>query len=252
MPTAAELKPHLAGATLLALCSPQNPTGTTFSASELEAICDLVLEENARRGPDEKKLYVMYDQMYWHLTYGTIKHHDPVSLRPAMKEFTIFVDAISKVFSATGLRVGWGLGPAPVIAKMKSILTHMGAWAPMAEQKGLTHYLHDFNAIDRYLGHFKSEIEHRLTRIYEGLLQLKQEALPIDAIAPEAAIYLTVKVDLKGWKKPTEPPWPIKPPSRISYSTTQAWPWCHFMHSAATGKVPGIALAWVPAKRRDR
>jgi aspartate aminotransferase len=201
MPTAAELKPHLAGATLLALCSPQNPTGTTFSASELEAICDLVLEENARRGPDEKKLYVMYDQMYWHLTYGTIKHHDPVSLRPAMKEFTIFVDAISKVFSATGLRVGWGLGPAPVIAKMKSILTHMGAWAPMAEQKGLTHYLHDFNAIDRYLGHFKSEIEHRLTRIYEGLLQLKQEALPIDAIAPEAAIYLTVKVDLKGWKK---------------------------------------------------
>ena len=42
MPTAAELKPHLAGATLLALCSPQNPTGTTFQASELEAICDLV------------------------------------------------------------------------------------------------------------------------------------------------------------------------------------------------------------------
>jgi aspartate aminotransferase len=118
-----------------------------------------------------------------------------------MKEFTIFVDAISKVFSATGLRVGWGLGPAPVIAKMKSILTHMGAWAPMAEQKGLTHYLHDFNAIDRYLSHFKSEIEHRLTRIYDGLLQLKQEAFPIDAIAPEAAIYLTVKVDLKGWQK---------------------------------------------------
>lgn len=201
MPTAAELKPHLAGATLLALCSPQNPTGTTFRKEELEAICDLVLEENAKRGDDQKKLYVMFDQMYWHLTYGSIKHHDPVSLRPAMKEFTIFVDAISKVFSATGLRVGWGLGPAPVIAKMKSILTHMGAWAPMAEQKGLTNYLHDFNSIHKYLSHFKSEIEYRLTRIHDGLTQLKTDGFPLDAIAPEAAIYLTVKVDLKGWKK---------------------------------------------------
>ena len=201
MPTAAELQPHLAGATLLALCSPQNPTGTTFHASELEAICDLVLEENARRGDEEKKLYVMFDQMYWHLTYGSIKHHDPVSLRPAMKAYTIFVDAISKVFSATGLRVGWGLGPAPVVAKMKSILTHMGAWAPMAEQHGLTNYLHDFNAIDRYLNQFKSAIEYRLTRIYDGIIQLKNAGFPLDAIAPEAAIYLTVKVDLKGWKK---------------------------------------------------
>ncbi|MFM7671396.1 MAG: pyridoxal phosphate-dependent aminotransferase [Bacteroidota bacterium] len=201
MPTAAELQPHLAGAILLALCSPQNPTGTTFRKEELEAICDRVLEENAKRGDDEKKLYVMFDQMYWHLTYGSIEHHDPVSLRPEMKAYTIYVDAISKVFSSTGLRVGWGLGPAPVIAKMKSILTHMGAWAPMAEQKGLADYLPDTASIDRYLAHFKSEVLYRLTQIHDGLIQLKEEGFPIDAIAPEAAIYLTVKVDLKGWKK---------------------------------------------------
>ena len=200
MPTATELKPHLNDATLLALCSPQNPTGTTFPKEELEAICDLVLQVNATRGENEKKLYVMYDQMYWHLTYGDIKHYDPVSLRPEMKAYTIFVDAISKVFSATGLRVGWGLAPAPVIAKMKSILTHMGAWAPMAEQKGLAGYLTDFNAIDRYLSHFKSEIAYRLTGIHDGLIELKHAGYPIDAIKPEAAIYLTVKVDLKGWK----------------------------------------------------
>jgi aspartate aminotransferase len=201
MPTAAELKPHLTGATLLALCSPQNPTGTTFPRAELEAICDLVLQENASRGEGEKKLYVMYDQMYWHLTYGDIQHYNPVSLRPAMKAYTIFVDAISKVFSATGLRVGWGMGPAPVIAKMKSILTHMGAWAPMAEQKGLAGFLTDFDAIDRYLTHFKSEISYRLTSIHDGLIDLKNAGFPIDAIKPEAAIYLTVKVDLKGWKR---------------------------------------------------
>lgn len=201
MPTAEELKPHLSGATLLALCSPQNPTGTTFRKEELEAICDLVLEENARRGEGEKKLYVMYDQMYWHLTYGEVNHHDPVSVRPAMKEFTLFVDAISKVFASTGLRVGWALGPAPIIAKMKSFLTHVGAWAPMAEQKGLSEYLTDFSSIDRYLQDFKSETHHRLHCIHQGIIQLKKEGYPVDAIRPEAAIYLTVKVDLKGWKK---------------------------------------------------
>lgn len=203
MPTAAAIRPHIKNASLLSLCSPQNPTGTTFRKEELAAICDLVLEENNRRGPQEKKLYVMYDQMYWHLTYGSIQHHDPVSLRPAMKDYTIFIDAISKVFAATGLRVGWSMGPAPLIQKMKLILTHMGAWAPMAEQKGLAGFLKNSAAIDQYLEHFKSALETRLKSIYQGFQQMKAAGLPVDCITPEAAIYLTVKVDLQGKKTAT-------------------------------------------------
>lgn len=200
MPTVATLRPAIKGATLLALCSPQNPTGTTFTKEELEAICDMVLEENARRGADEKKLYVMYDQMYWHLTFGDIKHYDPVTLRPAMREYTIFVDAISKVFAATGVRVGWSMGPATIIAKMKAILTHIGAWAPMAEQKAVAKYLQQKEAIDKYLVHFKGEVEERLNKIYEGLTALKNEGFCINAITPQAAIYLTIQFDLKGKK----------------------------------------------------
>ena len=56
MPTADDIRPHIKEATLISLCSPQNPTGTTFSKKELEAICDLVLEENARRSEKEKKV----------------------------------------------------------------------------------------------------------------------------------------------------------------------------------------------------
>ncbi|MFT3677947.1 MAG: aminotransferase class I/II-fold pyridoxal phosphate-dependent enzyme [Chitinophagaceae bacterium] len=92
MPAAADIAPHIKGATLIALCSPQNPTGTTFRKEDLESICDLVLAENKTRGADEKKLYLMYDQMYWHLTYGDIKHYNPVSLRPEMREYTIFIE----------------------------------------------------------------------------------------------------------------------------------------------------------------
>lgn len=203
MPTAASLQPHIKGAMLLALCSPQNPTGTTFSKEELAAICDLVIEENKSRGESEKKLYVMFDQMYWHLTYGDIKHYDPVSLRPGMQNYTIYIDAISKVFAATGVRVGWALGPASVIAKMKAILTHIGAWAPMAEQKAVAKFLGNREAINNYLTHFKAEIEERLRCIYTGVMKLKKDGFAVDAIIPQAAIYLTVKIDLAG-KKTTD------------------------------------------------
>ncbi len=200
MPTADAIRPHVKDAVLISLCSPQNPTGTTFRKEELEAICDLVLEENKRRSDTEKKLYVMFDQMYWHLTFGSIQHYNPVSLRPEMKEYTIFIDAISKVFAATGVRVGWSLGPATIINKMKAILTHIGAWAPMAEQKAVAQYLADREGIKKYLAHFKSEILERLQRIYEGFTALKNDGFAVEAIAPEAAIYLTIKMDLAGKK----------------------------------------------------
>jgi aspartate aminotransferase len=198
MPTADNIKPHLKGAGLLSLCSPQNPTGTTFTKEQLEDICDMVLEENSRRKENEKKLYVMYDQMYWHLTYGQIEHYNPVSLRPEMEKYTIFIDAISKVFAATGVRVGWAMGPEVIIAKMKAIMTHIGAWAPMAEQKAVAAFLQMPEQVDAFLKTFKSQLSLRLRGIYDGFMQLKNEGFPVDAIAPQAAIYLTIKIDLIG------------------------------------------------------
>jgi aspartate aminotransferase len=198
MPTAVEIAPHIQGASLIALCSPLNPTGTTFTKEELGAICDLVIAENERRGADEKKLYLLYDQIYWTLTFGETQHYNPVSLRPKMKEYTIFIDGISKAFAATGVRVGWSMGPAHLIGKMKAINSHVGAWSPMAEQHATAKYLHQTAAIDKYFNHFKSEIAERLNRIYAGFIQLKNEGFAVDAVAPQAAIYLTIQIDLVG------------------------------------------------------
>lgn len=200
MPLAADIAPHINGATLLCLCSPQNPTGTTLLKEELEKICDLVLEENKKRKESEKKLYVLYDQMYWTLTYGATQHYNPVSLRPEMKEYTVFVDGISKVFAATGVRVGWSFGPALIIEKMKAILSHIGAWSPMAEQKATANFLKQKESIQNYLVHFKTEVEERLKRIHEGFMVLKNEGFAVDAVFPQAAIYLTIKFELVGKK----------------------------------------------------
>jgi aspartate aminotransferase len=200
MPTAAALRPHVGSATLVCLCSPQNPTGTTISRTDLSAICELILEENARRGAGEKKLFLLYDQMYWQLTYGDIRHYDPVSLYPAMREYTIFVDAISKAFAATGVRVGWSFGPAEIIKKMNAIMSHTGSWAPMAEQKATAVYLLQKEKIDAYLTGFRAAVSARLQQIHDGFSVLKKEGFSVDVLAPEAAIYLTIKIDLAGKK----------------------------------------------------
>ena len=200
MPTAEDIAPHIPGAALLCLCTPQNPTGTTLQKDTLEKICDLVIEENKKRGADEKKLYVMFDQMYFTLTYGDNVHHNPVSLRPEMKEYTIFIDGLSKSFSATGLRVGWSLGPAYVTGKMKALLSHIGAWAPMAEQKAAAKYLANKEAIAAYVSRFKEGLELRLRTIYDGFQTLKKKGYNVDAITPQAAMYLTIKIDVAGKK----------------------------------------------------
>ncbi len=198
MPRAEDIRPHIHEASLLALCSPQNPTGTVFSKEALEEICDLVLAENLRRGPDKKPVYVMYDQIYWALTHGNTLHHNPVSLRPEMRPYTVFVDGISKSLAATGVRVGWSMGPKPLIDKMKAILTHIGAWAPRAEQIATAKYLGDLKRYDTFLQEQKKKISDRLEGFYKGFVQLKTEGHRVDAIAPQAAIYLTIKFDLHG------------------------------------------------------
>jgi aspartate aminotransferase len=202
MPTADELRPHVAGATLLALCSPLNPTGTMFGKQALAEICDLVLEENKKRKAGEKPFYLLYDQIYSMLTFNNTEHVDPVSLRPELKEYVIYIDGISKCFAATGVRVGWGFGPEAIIGKMKSILGHVGAWSPKAEQIATAHFLKDTVSVNTYLHAFKMQIQKSLDTLYQGIKQLKSEGFSVDAIEPMGAIYLTVQLEYAGKTTP--------------------------------------------------
>ncbi|EOR94708.1 Aspartate aminotransferase [Arcticibacter svalbardensis MN12-7] len=202
MPSAEDLRPHVKGATLLALCSPLNPTGTMFTKKDLEEICDLVLEENSQREPGTKPLYVIYDQIYSMLTFGKHVHYDPVSLRPAMKDYVIYVDGASKCFASTGVRVGWGFGPAEVIEKMKILVMHMGAWAPKPEQFAMAAFLQNKEKVQEFLLGFKLKIQDSLNTIYTAFKQFKEDGLNVDVIEPMGAIYLTLKIDYAGKTTP--------------------------------------------------
>ena len=198
MPTAEDIAPHLKDAALLALCSPQNPTGTLFTEDNLRALCELVVAENRRRGAQQKPLYVMFDQVYWTLVYEAGAFRHPLTVCPDIRDYAIFVDGLSKGFAATGVRVGWATGPRPVIAKMSSLIAHVGAWAPKPEQIATGVFLADHDAVDRHLDAFRKRLAARLGGFYDGFIALKDKGHAVDAIAPRAAIYLSVKIDILG------------------------------------------------------
>lgn len=195
MPTAAQVEPHLSGARLLCLNSPLNPCGTVIDPEALRAICELVLDENAKRETlGERPLYVMWDHIYWMLCFGEARHATPPGLIPEMTRYTVMVDGISKAFAATGLRVGFGVGPADLISRMTSLLGHVGAWAPRPEQFATARLLDDDAAIAEYHASFKTAIEARLSLLHKGFQSMKAQGVPVDSVEPMGAIYLSARI----------------------------------------------------------
>ena len=201
-PTRALLEESIRGARLLALNSPLNPAGTAFDADQLGSICDLVLEENERRAGRERPLYLLYDQVYWMLTFGRARHLHPVGLRPEIRPYTLYVDAISKAFASTGLRVGWVLGPEDLVSRMSDLLGHVGAWAPRSEQVATARLLRSHADIDAYHAVMKVGVQRRLDLLYRGIAAMKRRHLPVHALSPMGAIYLSIHFELNGRKTP--------------------------------------------------
>ena len=190
------------GARLLALCSPLNPSGTAFNAEGLRDICDLVVEENARRGAGERPLYLMYDQVYWTLTFGDTVHVHPIGVCPDVAPFAVYVDGISKAFAATGVRVGWIVAPADIAGPMSGLLGHVGAWAPKAEQGAVAAMLGDDAAMRTYRATMIAGLRERLDALYAGISAMRSERCVVEVLAPEGAIYLSARFALTGRRTP--------------------------------------------------
>lgn len=199
LPTADDLAPYIRSARVLTLNSPLNPAGTAYSESEMEGIVRLVRNENTRRAASgERPVMLLYDHVYWMLTFGSVKHVTPVQIDPAMREFTIFTDGISKSFAATGVRVGWCVGPAGYMKPMSDILGHVGAWAPRAEQVATTKLLKNGAAIESYHAVMKKAVEDRLTALYAGFESMRKDGYAVESIEPQGAIYLSTRFNIIG------------------------------------------------------
>lgn len=199
LPTADLLRPHVRDARMICICTPANPTGTVMARDEVKAIAQLVVDENSRRSArGERPLFLMWDQIYWMLTFGDNRHFTPPQLVPESARWTIFVDGISKCFAATGLRVGWTVAPSHITSRMRDILGHLGAWAPRAEQVAAARFMRMPEEIERFHEHMIRELRLRLDMLYDGFMAMKRDGLPVDAIAPQGAIYLSAQFQIPG------------------------------------------------------
>jgi aspartate aminotransferase len=202
-PDPRDLRGVASRARLVVVNTPQNPTGTVIPEADLRAVTEVVVEDNERRKRSgERALYILFDHIYWMLTFDGAEHRTPVQLVPESAPYVVHVDGISKGFAATGLRVGWGVGPKDVMTKMTSILTHLGCWAPRPEQVATAEVLGDDAVLDRHMASIRAEAGDRLRLLSEAVQAAKAAGHGIDAIAPEGAIYLSIKLDLRGKTTP--------------------------------------------------
>ena len=199
-PRSEALEAAIRKANLLIINTPLNPAGTVTPRAAILKLSETIVRENEdREKRGQRPIYLMYDHIYWMLSFG-VEHVTPCALVPEMAKYTIFIDGMSKAFAATGLRVGWALGPTDVIAKMNTLLMHMGGWAPKPEQAASAVMIDDDDAILKYHAILKPALERRLGALHKGFQKLKAEGHPVDSIEATGAIYVSARIHPFGKK----------------------------------------------------
>ena len=125
----------------LFLNSPSNPTGATYTRSEIKALTDVLLHH--------EHVWILTDDIYEHLTYDDFQFTTVAQVEPRLKSRTLTLNGMSKAYCMTGWRVGFAGGPAPLIKAMSKVqsqsLTHTAAVSQAASVAALNGS-HDFIA----------------------------------------------------------------------------------------------------------
>ena len=88
--------------------------------------------------------------------------------------------------------------PSYMQGRMRALIGHAGAWAPRPEQLATAWLLDHPEEMDAYMVGMRARIAERLGLLYSGIQDMRSRGLPVDAIAPQGAIYLSLRMDLIG------------------------------------------------------
>ena len=134
--TAAQLQAALTPRTRWVLLnSPANPSGAGYDWGTLESLAQLLIQH--------PRVWVLSDDIYEHLTYDDFRFCTIAQVAPALHARTLICNGVSKAYAMTGWRIGYGAGPAPLIAAMRSLQSQstsnpctISQWAALAALEG--------------------------------------------------------------------------------------------------------------------
>lgn len=157
---------------LLILPFPNNPTGGVMSKKDLEAIAEVL------KGTD---IMVLSDEIYAELRYDD-EGHTPFSAIDGMRERTVVVNGFSKAFAMTGWRLGYAMGPEPIIKQMLKLHQYGIMSSPTTSQFAAIEAL---RSCDKETEKMRQEYNYRRRYIVDGF-----RAMGLSCYEPLGAFYV--------------------------------------------------------------
>ena len=155
--------------------SPSNPTGAAYTRDEIKALTDVLLKHD--------QVWVLSDDIYEHLVYDDFAFTTPAQVEPNLKERTLTLNGVSKAYSMTGWRIGYGGGPEPLIKAISTLQSQstsnpcsISQWASVEALEGPQDFLKDW---------VKAFQERR-----DLVVSMLNQAKGIDCPTPEGAFYV--------------------------------------------------------------
>lgn len=177
---------------VLILCSPSNPTGLSYSVTELKALADVIAQH--------PQLVVISDDIYNKLVFqsskdllqnaeGLKRAPQLLNVAPQLKNQVVIVNGASKSYSMTGWRVGWALGPEPLIKVLADFLSQSTSNVTSISQKAT------LAALQKGGPELKEAVA-KLEAKKNRMLELFQKNLNLIKVTPpDGAFYFWLKVD---------------------------------------------------------
>lgn len=175
--TASQLESAITDKTrLVILCSPSNPTGSVYSAAELESLAQVILRH--------EDLFVLADEIYEHINY--VGAHASIAQVPGMKERTIIVNGVSKAYAMTGWRIGYIAAPEWIVKGCNKLQGQYTSGPCSVSQKAaMEAYLASQDCVEE----MRKAFERRRDLIYS----LAKDIPGLEVNKPEGAFYLFPK-----------------------------------------------------------
>lgn len=154
------------------LNSPSNPTGAVYSAQEWRALADVLLKH--------PEIFILCDDIYEHLVYAPHTFTTLLEIEPRLQDRTLMVNGLSKSFSMTGWRVGYGVGPMKVIKAMTRLQSHSTSGASCIAQWAALAALEDPQSVE-FLEERRRIFQERRDILVQGLSSFMPLSSPMGA-----------------------------------------------------------------------